>query len=78
MRKEGRAICVKCLRGLKAGAKKIGKEIGKEIGEKIGREEQAKATAARMQKKGFSTYEIAEFIGFGREQVEKWLKENNA
>ena len=51
---------------------------GKEIGEKIGREEQAKATAARMQKKGFSTYEIAEFIGFSREQVEKWLKENNA
>lgn len=46
---------------------------GKEIGREEGREEQAKATAIRMSKKGLPVEMIADAIGFSIDEVKAWI-----
>jgi predicted transposase/invertase (TIGR01784 family) len=46
---------------------------GKEIGRAEGREEQAKATAIRMSKKGLPVEMIADAIGFSIDEVKAWI-----
>ena len=57
--------------------KNEGREEGRELGRKLGREEgrirQAKVTALKLQKKGYSIEDIAECVDFDEETVKKWL-----
>ena len=57
--------------------KNEGRELGREEGRKLGREEgrirQAKVTALKLQKKGYSIEDIAECVDFDEETVKEWL-----
>ena len=57
--------------------KNEGRELGREEGRELGREEgrirQAKVTALKLQKKGYSIEDIAECVDFDEETVKKWL-----
>lgn len=57
--------------------KNEGREEGRELGRKLGREEgrirQAKVTALKLQKKGYSIEDIAECVDFDEKTVKEWL-----
>ena len=57
--------------------KNEGRELGREEGRELGREEgrirQAKVTALKLQKKGYSIEDIAECVDFDEETVKEWL-----
>ena len=50
-----------------------GRELGREEGREEGRIRQAKVTALKLQKKGYSIEDIAECVDFDEETVKKWL-----
>ena len=49
------------------------KNEGRELGREEGRIRQAKVTALKLQKKGYSIEDIAECVDFDEETVKKWL-----
>ena len=49
------------------------KNEGRELGREEGRIRQAKITALKLQKKGHSIEDIAEWVDFDEETVKKWL-----
>ena len=57
--------------------RELGREEGRELGRKLGREEgrirQAKVTALKLQKKGYSIEDIAECVDFDEKTVKEWL-----
>ena len=53
--------------------KNEGREEGRELGREEGRIRQAKVTALKLQKKGHSIEDIAEYVDFDEETVKKWL-----
>ena len=53
--------------------KNEGRELGREEGREEGRIRQAKVTALKLQKKGYSIEDIAECVDFDEETVKEWL-----
>ena len=49
------------------------RELGRKLGREEGRIRQAKVTALKLQKKGYSIEDIAECVDFDVETVRKWL-----